>query len=144
LGDWLKAQIVMNEITHIVHEAPFVNTAKVNAQTIEKLYGLRARLLELCYRHGITRSEVPVSQWRAHFIQHRTAPKYLKAANRRKWLKEEVSKECRARGWPARTDDEADALGLLDYERCRLFPDFAVNTCPLFSAGGAHGLSGSR
>jgi hypothetical protein len=136
-ADWLKGQIVMNEISHIVHEAVFVDTKKVNAQTLEKLYGLRARLLELCYRHGLTRNEVPVSQWRGHFIQHRTAPKYLKAANRRKWLKDEVRKECRARGWAARTDDESDALGLLDYERCRLFPEFAVNTSPLF-AGAAH------
>lgn len=120
--DWLIGVIVSEGVEHIAIESVFVGKQSISAAP--KLYGLIGVAQEVAYRRGISVAMVMVGDWRKHFIGQRNAEKGLAKDKRRAWLKAEARKECEKRGWFVRNDDEADALGILVYERARLFPAF--------------------
>jgi hypothetical protein len=122
--DALLIKISADRIEHIVVESVFVSPEQMSA--VERLYGLIAIVREVAYRKNIPVNSVTVTEWRAPFIGQARAPKHLSKPQRRSWLKNETRKECARRGWQVSTDDEADALGLLVYERARLFPEWGV------------------
>ncbi len=123
-GDWLNAKIVADRIEHIGIETIFVGKDAISA--VERLYGLWGRAHEVAYRRGVPIAGVMVGEWRKRFLGSRTAPKGLTKPQRRLWLKKQAREECAARGWPVKTDDEADSLGILVYERSRLLPDWGA------------------
>lgn len=120
--DFLTGKIVGENIEHIVIESIYVAEGMVTA--LPRLYGLLGVAQEVAYRRGLSVNTVLVGEWRNHFIRQRTAPKTVAPKNRRDWLKNQTKLECERRGWTVRTTDEADALGLIAYERARLFPAF--------------------
>lgn len=130
LRDRVGERIEMG-VDRIVCEAPFIQKGHENI--LELLYGLRAQVVELAYRKRVDFVSVPPMQWRPSFIGCTQAPKYVPKPQKRAWLKNRAIEECEKRGWPVRDDNAAEALGILDYERCRIFPDYAALSSPLFS-----------
>lgn len=122
--DWLMAEVVMQQVTHICAETIFVS--EKTASAAPRLYGLLAVSEEVAYRKGVAFSKAMSGDWRGHFLGQRTAPKSIPAKKRRDWWKSEAVAECKKRGWAVKTNDEADALGILVYERARLLPAFGV------------------
>ena len=123
--DFLMDQVIGNSVTHLVIESAFVS--EKNASSAARLFGLAAFADEVAYRRGIGPVErVTAFAWRKHFIGQATAPKTLAAKHRRSWLKNEAVARCRNLGIDVKSDDEADAIGVLFYERARLFPAYGV------------------
>jgi hypothetical protein len=123
-GDWLNAKIISERIEHIGVETIFVGKDAISA--VERLYALWGRTHEVAYRRGVPIAGVMVGEWRQRFIGARRAPAGLTKPQRRMWLKKQAREECAARGWPVTSDDEADALGILVYERSRLMPTWGA------------------
>lgn len=77
---------------------------RTNARTIIRLNGLWALAITVCEMKGVRHKSVPVNDVRAAFIGkgrfHRT-----EAKRRTKGM-------CRLLGWPAKNEDEADALAV--------------------------------
>ena|GEM_PF-2636862 len=124
--DFLSGKIVGERIEHVAIESPYIDKVSLNA--VEKLYGLKAHAEEICYRRGVPCRPVSSAEWRKHFIGQPRAPQTLAKAQRRKWLKDQVRLECQRRGWAVTSDDEADALGVLVYERARILPRWGCDT----------------
>jgi hypothetical protein len=122
--DALITRIVADKIDHIAVESVFVSTDRITA--LERLYGLKAITWEVAYRKNLAVNEVTASQWREHFLGDAKPPRELSKEKRRKWLNKQTRDECESRNWHVQTDDEADALGILVYERARLFPEWGV------------------
>lgn len=120
--DWLTGVVVGEAIEHLAVENVFMSPDSPVAA--KKLYGLVAIAEEVAHRRGLSVHLVLVGDWRAQFIGSRNAPRTLPKAQRRAWLKAQARKECARRGWEVQYDDESDALGLLVFERARLFPAF--------------------
>ena len=101
---------------------PMLMQGRTNADTIKALIGLTEHLEEFCYQN-IELREASVQQVRAHFI----------GANIKSALAKPATVErCRQLKWMVETDDEADALALLDYQLAYLRADLAYRTTPLF------------
>jgi Holliday junction resolvasome RuvABC endonuclease subunit len=127
--NWLVGKIVGDQVDHLVIESIFVGQGMVSA--LPRLYGLMGVAQEVAHGRGVSTNVVTVMEWRGAFIGTTKAPKGLEKDKRRLWLKNQTREECANRGWPTKTDDEADALGLLVYERARLFPKYGQDG-PLF------------
>jgi hypothetical protein len=123
--DFLMDQIIANEITHLVIESAFVS--EKNASSAARLFGLAAFADEVAYRRLIGPVErVTAFAWRKFFIGCAKAPTTVAAKHRRKWLKNECVSRCRNLGIDVKSDDEADAVGVLFFERARLLPQYGV------------------
>jgi hypothetical protein len=123
--DWLNDQLIANGVNHLVIESAFVSVK--TASSAHRLFGLAAICDELAYRRRIGPPvRVAPTAWRRFFIGQATAPKTLAAKHRRSWLKNEAVARCRNLGIDVKSDDEADAIGVLYFERARLFPAYGV------------------
>lgn len=123
--DWLNDQLIGNGVDRLVIEAAFVSIKTVSSAP--RLYGLAAICDELAYRRRIRPPErVAPAAWRRFFLGCAMAPKTVAAKHRRAWLKAESMAKCRSLGMEPKTDDESDAIGVLFYERARLFPAYGV------------------
>ena len=75
------------------------------------LMGIAAHAHSFCAAKQVRRCEwVPASTWRRHFIGT------MKRGTKKMDLKDFVQARCRELGMKPRNDDEADALGILDYD----------------------------
>lgn len=79
---------------------------------------------EVAHRRNISIDGLAIGTWRKNFLGNASAPKSVPKNKRTDWLKEECIKECARRGWVVKYHDEADALGILVYERARLVPEW--------------------
>ena len=104
--EWTHAQLVLFNPSLVAFEAPFVGR-KTSQQMGRKLMGLAWHLEWLCKRLHIPCEEVDPTQWRRHFMN--------RGSGSRAQLKDLSLAECFGRGWLTSNDDEADALGILDY-----------------------------
>lgn len=100
-----RALRVIDELRpdHVVIEAPFVGR---NANAAEKLYPLHGAIEAGLRSAGVSllRIHKPrIQVWKKHFAGHGGASKAM------------VINACRDRGWTPKNDNEADALGILDY-----------------------------
>ena len=103
---WLSGRLGEVAPDRVVMEAPILPKTTALATT-RKLHGL-AGLTELIARdHGAAAMEVNNAQVRKHFIG--------RGRGKRDELKQATIAACRDRGWTPETDDEADALAVLDY-----------------------------
>jgi hypothetical protein len=136
---WLNAEVDAHGITDIAIEAPVPQSGLTNLTVLMMQYGLHSIVHALCARRGMSEPlQVGVGQWRGHFIRVGRAPsvvdgKTLSAGQRRGWLKKRCVAECQSRGWPVKSDDAADALGVLDYARALNDPRYGIDSSPLFS-----------
>lgn len=81
-----------------------------NIDTLRILSGLAAQTEYFSYAVGLRCCQaVPLGSWRKHFIG-----KMPRGTKTKEW-KDYAKERCAQYGWTVRTDDEADALGLLDY-----------------------------
>lgn len=88
---------------------PMSLTGHTNIGVLRVLSGLAAHVLSFAAAKGVTATEVNVSTWRRDFIGKQ--PRGMK----RQGLKKLVMERARQLGFAPRFDDEADAIGILDY-----------------------------
>lgn len=123
--DWLLEMLIGAKVTHIVREAPFVSKDAMSA--VPLLYGLAAHVEEAGARRKIPVREVAPHEWRKFMIGQSMAPRAVAKNHRTAWLKKQVLDACIAQGLKPKDDNEADAIGLLFFERARLYPQFAAH-----------------
>lgn len=82
---------------------------RTNINTIRVLSGLAAHALSFSSAMEVRVQAINVTSWRKFFIGR--MPRGAKT----KQLKDYTFERCYQYGWRPRTDDEADALGILDY-----------------------------
>jgi len=129
---WLVSFCQQRQFTNIVFEAPILgdNTSIIAKR---KLFGLANVTEMIAHDLGIDCVETYQQSWRLHFVGVVRAPIDIEGQNeRRKWIKLRVMNECRKRGWKPVDDNEADALGILDYFRARKDPLHAMQASELF------------
>ena len=104
--DFLTNSLDLHLPALVVFEAPWVgpNTAQ---DTARKLLSLAGHTEFVCRRRRLDYREANNATVRKHFIG--------KGRGDRATLKRLTIDACKARGWSPENDDEADALGLLDY-----------------------------
>ena len=130
---WLTDQIKLYSITDVVIEAAILPTGNTNIITLKKAYAINMNTHDIAKALGCSVTEIQNGSWRAHFLVGRSAPKEQRGKGKlSRWYKQAVKDRCAERGWPIRDDNEADALGLLDYARAQLDPAYAVHSTPLF------------
>lgn len=98
---------------HIYYEQPLQQqmlTGHTNIDTLRVLTGLAAHTESYAHAVGL-RTVMAVNQasWRKHFIGR------MPRGTKTKTWKDYSRERCAQYGWATRTDDEADALGILDY-----------------------------
>lgn len=103
----------LSRFEHIFYEQPLQQqmlTGHTNIDTLRVLTGLAAHTESYAHAVGL-RSIMAVNQasWRKHFIGR------MPRGTKTKQWKDYSRERCLHYGWQTRTDDEADALGILDY-----------------------------
>lgn len=115
IESWLHTLLSRGSMNVFV-EAPITGGKKTNLSTTMRLIGAQVILRKVAHVLGFRVTAVSVSAWRTHFMGCCRAPKEIVGASRRrKWLKDAAIAECGRRGWRVKSDDAADALGLLSY-----------------------------
>ncbi len=116
---WLR-EVMFDQygVAHVVVEKPYLgHDASVLAKISEVVGVVRC----VCAQRGALCDLVTSGAWRKMLFGVGQAPKELKkAAERRKWLKQQAIDACRARGWDVENDDEADACGLANLALSKL------------------------
>lgn len=84
-------------------------TGHTNIDTLRVLSGLAAHALSFSYALGIRAQAVNITSWRRFFVG-----KMPRGTKTKEW-KDYAIERCQQYGWKPRTNDEADALGILDY-----------------------------
>lgn len=95
--------------TYVIFEAPWVGP-QTHQDTARKLLGLAGETERVCHREGLAERNVYEANnaaVRKHFCGKGRGP--------RAEMKDRVIRACRERGWAPESDDEADALAVLDY-----------------------------
>ncbi len=111
---WLMGVIESEGPDLIVYEQPIMPRI-TQIIILRKLYGL-AGVTEMIARDmGITYREAAMQKWRKHFMGRGGGYKKIGTT-----AKEMCLAECEARGFEPADDNEADALGILDYTAHKL------------------------
>lgn len=132
LYGFLSKTISERRVDTIAIESPYVDPERLS--NVERAYFMRGVVfLALGLRPGIRFIDLSSREWRKHFLGVVRAPKEIPASQRRAWLKKEARKKCIERGWFVKSDDEAEALGVLDCARAMLNPNHGTSTTPLFA-----------
>src|SRR5688572_24248038 len=131
--EWLLGRLV-GGVTHLAIEDYFIPTDPGRAKIYVPITaGLHTVARMMCWKRRVPLNIVNPSSWRIHFIGRDKAPKDVKGEKaRRDWIKAQTMQECDARRWDYRDDNEAEALGGLDYEWSRLVPEHGAQSTPLF------------
>lgn len=113
---WVVGLLDFHQPALVVFEAPWVGSkidqqtgrvSQTHQDTARKLMCLAGHTEFVCRRAAIECREANNATVRKHFAGKGRAP--------RAELKRLTIEACRRRGWEPENDDEADALGLLDY-----------------------------
>ena len=130
---WLTDQIKRYGISEVVIEAAILPTGNTNIVTLKKAYAINMNTHDIAKHLGCSVTEVQNGTWRAHFLCGRMPPKEHRGRGKLSaWYKQAVKQRCAERGWRVRDDNEADALGILDWARAQRDPAYAVHSTPLF------------
>lgn len=141
---FLSKVIAEYRVDTIAVESPYVDPKMIS--NVERGYMMRGLVfLAIGRRPAMRLLDVSSSEWRMHFLGLKQAPKQIGASEnpkkrqsmRRSWIKKKARDCCEQRGWIVKSDDEADALGLLDYARAKLNPNYGTATTPLFADASA-------
>ncbi len=105
--DWWRHMAAVHKPTHLCFEAPFVGGPRMNNVTIYKLINLAGHTEYAAQASGVRYFQVAIPKWRKHF--------FGKGGGKRDEMKALAMRECTRRGWRPADDNQADALGMLDY-----------------------------
>lgn len=134
---WLTRTIKEHEVSHVVIEAAILPQGNTNITTLKKAYAINMNTHDIGKALGCAVVEVQNGTWRSHFLCGSTPPKEHRGKGKQsKWYKAAVKEKCADRGFSVRDDNEADALGILDWARAQEDPNYAVNSTPLFAGAG--------
>lgn len=98
-----------------VIEAPAPG-AERNHASLQLSEGWAAVLKLWCFRRKIAQPDVVyINSWRSYFLAGAIKPKALKGPEATRWYKEQVVLRCNALGLHPKTNDAADAIGILKY-----------------------------
>lgn len=100
---WLLDLINVHNPAHIVYEAPFVK----NLNAVDKLYGIKAHVEEICVSVGITSELVKPTTWQSHAFKGKKPPK----GETKKWSVRATDEL----GFEIVCEHEADAVNILDW-----------------------------
>ena len=131
--EWLRITIISNDIDLVVRETRLVSMGQTNAFADPWLYYLQIMIEEVAHALGVPVEDAPVQSWRKVFLGAAVAPKHIVKDRRRNWWKRQAIARCGELGWPVKTDDEAEACGILYWIRCQHDPQFAANSIGLFA-----------
>jgi Holliday junction resolvasome RuvABC endonuclease subunit len=131
---WLNGEVVAHRIETLAIEGLFVGINSQSALTLAYMHGVAH---EVAQGRNLRVIVMTAGEWRNHFLGRVSPPKGLTASRRRTWLKKQARAMCERKGWLVRTDDEADAAGILDYALAKLDPHYGVASAPLFDQMGA-------
>lgn len=96
----------ISAITSVWYEAPIM-TRVDKLRTVQLLLGLANMVEWWCFKLDIPCRQAEMRDWRKHFTGITTGGRDV--------LKQAAIDACRLRGWAVDSDDEAEALGVLDY-----------------------------
>lgn len=95
--------------------------------------GWQAIVKTICFTMQLRPAEtIAIGTWRSKTHGKTTVPKDMKAqrqADRSKWLKQQAKLYCDRNGWSYQTEDEAEALCMLDAVRIMHEPAYAFDRC---------------
>ena len=142
-GDWLKCRIIEHQPAWIFYEKPWVG--KLTHQATALMLMSLAGVTEMVgFRQRVMVRAVKNPSVVKHFTGQGRVKLPAVGSTKARWesrpeRKARVMAMCLARGWKPETQDEADALGILDYARhclgettsSRLFRRPAVAPWPL-------------
>lgn len=120
VSNWLDEQLANYRFEACFYEAVFISTiggGKGGTDAIRAKIMLEGEILKFAARHKLKVFDVPLQSWRSRFLGATQAPPHYrqKPEMARNWLKQRAIKACAERGWLTDSDDEAEALGILDY-----------------------------
>ncbi len=130
---WLLNKIESFEVTHLAIEDELSSfTGKDMNRGNEQWQPAQHRLCEMAATaHQIPYKKIPIQTWRKHFLGRGQAPRGTR--NSRAWFKQQAIQRCKMLGWDVKSDDQAEANGVLDYFRATQSPAYAVQTTDLFT-----------
>lgn len=113
----IRHVIEANQIEHVFMERVFISSKIFSMDHTCQACGYQAAVRMACERSGLSDAITLVSaaEWRSSAGLRTQAPKEIKDAARRKWLKEQSINRCLEFGWSPRNDNEADALLIWAY-----------------------------
>lgn len=103
---WLSEMLDGMQPSAIWFEAPYVD-ANTHQETALKLLGLASHTRLVAFRRRINATPVNNSSVRKHFLGSKRGD--------RKTLKRLTIEACIAHGWNPKSDDDADALAIMDW-----------------------------
>lgn len=110
---------VAGEFETVTYEEPLLlgpSAGHTSKEIQILLIGLMTHVESYCAAKRIGRCQgVDNGAWRATFLEGVKVPKGLKRGERSKTLKSLCIERCRQFGWNPSNDNEADALGILEY-----------------------------
>lgn len=102
----------LTRFERIYYEEPLTHVTvqgNTNIETLKVLGGLAEHVQSFAYAIGARVEGINISSWRKDFIGSQ------KRGTKRQTLKALTLERCRQLGFTPRGDDEADAIGILDY-----------------------------
>lgn len=109
---WLMPQLARLDL--VVYEQPIL-PQRTRIETLRKLYSLAGFTELVCIDLKIRCREIPMQKWRKHFMGRGGGFKHIGTD-----AKTMAIDEARARGFTIQGDDEADAIGIMDYTAAKL------------------------
>ncbi|THK33996.1 hypothetical protein EHS39_32995 [Ensifer sp. MPMI2T] len=115
-------------MTIVEHENQHGKVA-IDAKQVMFSSGWPTHAQTICHTMGLRDPElIAISTWRAKTHGKMRAPKEItKQAEKSKWLKLQAKLYCDRNGWSYNTEDEAEALCMLDALRIIHEPDYAFD-----------------
>lgn len=129
--EWLVRKIQTLGVVGIAVETPFSKYGggqKTTDVTERWQHWQHGCILEVAARLSIPVTEVASQSWRKHFLGTGRAPKWVEKRVRREWWKDQAIQRCRLLGLRPKTNDEAEAIGILDYYRAMQNPAYGART----------------
>ena len=127
-ADWLMGECMNYALREIWCEQVWIDR-NTHQQTARVLFGIQSLAEMKAARNSLGFHLVKPTEWRRHFL----GP--LPRGTRRRDFKRLACERCRVLGYDIKTDDEADALGILDYALARAKVASLTGAGPLFVDG---------
>lgn len=144
VGDWARREghhlhswreflietIERHQVNYIAMERFFIDMRDFDFNGTVPIAQMHGVVIELAEARKIRCGDADIKSWRQRFLGTAVAPKGMPADRRRKWWKELAVKACVARNWYVTHDDEAEAIGILDFTLAALDEDYAHRVGP--------------
>lgn len=134
---FVKVSDLVSELisTHSVDQVYFEETIKRPTDRLAVLWqqlGIVTHIQSACERAGVPSCQVLIKDWRKRFIGKTKSPPHLQGNHSQQWWKDQAIRSCLERGWLTDNDNEAEALGIMDYGLCCCDPKYTQQTDALF------------